>query len=166
MKTSSTHRPCTNDRPNRPNQPTGSLDRAGNTPPGPISGPVAGPVACATSPGTGPENPVPKHQKDAAGPVGPVGPVLQSRGRVPSRPEKIGAATENTTKCASSSVPDLDRPQLVTADAAADMLSVSPRTLFSLTKKGEIPALNIGRALRYDIADVWAFIASAKAAKR
>lgn len=67
----------------------------------------------------------------------------------------------------SSALPGDDgRPQLVNAAVAADMLAVSPRTLWSLTKNGEIPALNIGRALRYDIADLRAFIASAKAAKR
>ncbi len=46
---------------------------------------------------------------------------------------------------------------------AARALSVSERTLFALTKRGDIPAVRIGRAVRYDLADLRAFIERNKA---
>ena len=54
--------------------------------------------------------------------------------------------------------PALPAPILVDAREAARRLSISPRTLFSLTKAGEIPSLKIGKSVRYRIADLesWA----------
>jgi len=45
---------------------------------------------------------------------------------------------------------------------AAKILSISERTLFTLTKAGEIPAVRIGRSVRYDPADLRIWIESAK----
>jgi excisionase family DNA binding protein len=45
-------------------------------------------------------------------------------------------------------------PMLLTARQAARALSISERTLWSLTKSGQIPAVRIGRAVRYDPADL------------
>jgi excisionase family DNA binding protein len=41
-----------------------------------------------------------------------------------------------------------------TAVEAAKMLAVSPRTLWSLTKRGEIRAKKIGRSVRYYLLDL------------
>jgi excisionase family DNA binding protein len=54
-------------------------------------------------------------------------------------------------------------PMLLTAREAAKVLAVSERTLFSLTKSGAIPVVRIGdRGIRYDPADLRAWIDSAK----
>ena len=53
-------------------------------------------------------------------------------------------------------------PMLLTARQAARILSISERTLWSLTKHGQIPAVRIGRAVRYDPADLRRWINLAK----
>jgi len=53
-------------------------------------------------------------------------------------------------------------PMLLTARQAARALSVSERTLFSLTQAKEIPAVRFGRAVRYDPTDLRAWIEKAK----
>jgi excisionase family DNA binding protein len=47
---------------------------------------------------------------------------------------------------------------LVSPREAARMLSISERTLYSLTKAGEIPALKLVRAVRYRVADLEAWV--------
>jgi excisionase family DNA binding protein len=47
---------------------------------------------------------------------------------------------------------------LLTAAEAARRLSVSPRTLWGLTDRGEVPAVRIGRAVRYDPRDLAAYV--------
>jgi excisionase family DNA binding protein len=51
---------------------------------------------------------------------------------------------------------------LVTASEAARALAVSPRTLWSLTHSGAIPCVRIGRAVRYALADLQAWVESQK----
>ncbi len=51
---------------------------------------------------------------------------------------------------------------LLTVRQVAEMLGVCERTVFSLTQEGKLPAARIGRAVRYDPADVAAFIAASK----
>ena len=53
-------------------------------------------------------------------------------------------------------------PMLLTARQAARVLTISARTLWSLTKDGQIPAVRIGRAVRYDPADLRRWIDRAK----
>jgi excisionase family DNA binding protein len=53
-------------------------------------------------------------------------------------------------------------PRLLSASDAAKYLAISERTLFELTKTQKLPAVRIGRAVRYDKSDLDAFIASAK----
>ena len=52
----------------------------------------------------------------------------------------------------------LPPPILVDPREAARRLSISPRTLFSLTKAAEIPSLKIGKSVRYRVSDLesWA----------
>ena len=50
-------------------------------------------------------------------------------------------------------------PQLISVADAAAYLSVSPRTVRRLIKKGEIPVVRIGSALRIAIAVLNAYIA-------
>ena len=59
-----------------------------------------------------------------------------------------------------------DRPLLLTAREATKALAISERTLWSLTDpRGPIRCLRIGRAVRYDPADLSAWIESAKSEK-
>lgn len=51
---------------------------------------------------------------------------------------------------------------LLPAPDAARVIGVSERTLFTLTKGGKIPAVRIGRAVRYDPVDIQKFIERAK----
>jgi excisionase family DNA binding protein len=48
--------------------------------------------------------------------------------------------------------------RLLTTREAADYLRVSTRTLFSLSARGELPAVRIGRAVRYRPADLAAYV--------
>ena len=50
------------------------------------------------------------------------------------------------------------RPMLVTTDEAARLLAVSVRTLANLETRRELPAVRIGRAKRYRLSDIEAFI--------
>ena len=51
---------------------------------------------------------------------------------------------------------------LLDTPAAAQALSISPRTLWQLTKDGEIPCIRIGRSVRYSIHDLEAWIEQRK----
>ena len=51
---------------------------------------------------------------------------------------------------------------LLTPKEAAASLSICERTLYSLTKAGELPVVRIRRAVRYDVADLRAYIEQAK----
>ncbi len=53
-------------------------------------------------------------------------------------------------------------PQLLRSTEAAAYLSISPRTLWTLTKRGDIPCVRIGRSVRYDRRDLEAWIQRAK----
>lgn len=47
---------------------------------------------------------------------------------------------------------------LLTLDEAAEMLSLSPRTLSRLLQRGEIPAVRIGRLVRVRTCDVHTWV--------
>ncbi len=53
---------------------------------------------------------------------------------------------------------------LLTAREAARILSISERTLFTWTKRGEIQCVRIGRAVRYDPTDLKRWIQKRKSA--
>jgi excisionase family DNA binding protein len=53
-------------------------------------------------------------------------------------------------------------PMLLTSRQAAKCLNISERTLWSRTKAGDIQAVRFGRSVRYDPADLRAWINSAK----
>jgi excisionase family DNA binding protein len=57
-------------------------------------------------------------------------------------------------------------PMLLTSRQAARMLAISERTLWSLTKDGQIPAVRFGRSVRYDPRDLNAWIQSAKNSRK
>jgi excisionase family DNA binding protein len=50
-------------------------------------------------------------------------------------------------------------PLLVDIHQASEMLGVSTRTVWALTSAGELPAVRIGRAVRYRVADLEEFCA-------
>ncbi|GIW96966.1 MAG: hypothetical protein KatS3mg111_0299 [Pirellulaceae bacterium] len=43
---------------------------------------------------------------------------------------------------------------LLKPQEAAEALAISPRKLWEMTASGQIPAVRIGRAVRYDLADL------------
>ena len=45
---------------------------------------------------------------------------------------------------------------------AAEWLKISERSLWSLTQRGELAAVRIGRSVRYDLADLIAFVEARK----
>ena len=47
---------------------------------------------------------------------------------------------------------------LLRSDEAAKFLAISPRTLWTLTKEGDIPVVRIGSLVRYDPADLQDYI--------
>jgi excisionase family DNA binding protein len=49
-------------------------------------------------------------------------------------------------------------PMLLTPREAAKALSICERTLYALTRRGELPVVRIGRAVRYDVADLRGYI--------
>ena len=51
---------------------------------------------------------------------------------------------------------------LVTPRDAAKALCICQKTLWSLTKRGDLPVVRIGRAVRYDDADLHRYIQHAK----
>lgn len=48
---------------------------------------------------------------------------------------------------------------LLSPREAAKTLSICERTLYALTKRGELPVVRIGRAVRYSLDDLKAWIA-------
>ena len=56
------------------------------------------------------------------------------------------------------SVPTL----LLSVAETSKALRLSPRKIWSLTASGELPSIRIGRSVRYDIADLRAFIDAQK----
>jgi predicted DNA-binding transcriptional regulator AlpA len=56
----------------------------------------------------------------------------------------------------------LTAPRLLPPKQAATYLAISERKLWGLTKKNRIQTVRIDRCVRYDIADLDAFIQAAK----
>ncbi len=56
-------------------------------------------------------------------------------------------------------------PLLLNARDAARMLAISERTLWGLTAAGEIACIRFGRAVRYSVDDLRAFVARARSRK-
>lgn len=54
---------------------------------------------------------------------------------------------------------DCPSPLLLTTREAAAALRISERTLFTLTKTGQIPCVRFGRSVRYAPADLQRWIA-------
>ncbi len=56
----------------------------------------------------------------------------------------------------------IETTRLMTSRDAAKYLCISERKLWSMTQAGEIPAVRLGRAVRFDIKDLENFIQKAK----
>jgi excisionase family DNA binding protein len=54
-------------------------------------------------------------------------------------------------------------PLVLSPRQAAHVLAISERTLWTLTHRGDIPAVRIGRAVRYDPRDLAAYVERRKA---
>lgn len=61
--------------------------------------------------------------------------------------------------------PSLTAPLLAVPDVER-WLGVCGRTVRSFVQRGELPAIRLGRSLRFDPSDVVAFVAKAKSANR
>ena len=59
-------------------------------------------------------------------------------------------------------VAEVSERLLVKAPQAAEMLAISQRLLWSLTNRGDVPCLRIGRSVRYDVTDLRSWIESKK----
>ena len=55
---------------------------------------------------------------------------------------------------------------LLTTEETAKLLTVSPRTVWALTKTGALPSIRIGRSVRYSRQDIDAFIAARRTTTR
>ena len=53
-------------------------------------------------------------------------------------------------------------PLLLSANKAARMLSISPRTLWTMTASGEMPCVRIRGRVLYDVEDLRAYIEAKK----
>lgn len=53
-------------------------------------------------------------------------------------------------------------PRLYTAPETAQLLRISARTIWALTKRGQLRAVRLGRCVRYDERDVASFIEGSK----
>lgn len=53
---------------------------------------------------------------------------------------------------------------LLDARRASDVLGISQRTLFTITKSGRLPVIRIGRLIRYHPSDLAEFVASCREA--
>jgi excisionase family DNA binding protein len=57
-------------------------------------------------------------------------------------------------------------PLLVDRHEAARLLGVSPKTIFTMTKEGQLPSVPVRRAVRYSVADLTAWIAARRTVSR
>jgi len=55
-----------------------------------------------------------------------------------------------------------DRPEVLTTAEAAKLLRVRESTLRTWTQQGRVPHIRLGRLIRYDRADLEAWIATCK----
>lgn len=68
-------------------------------------------------------------------------------------------STWASIQCRGGECRNVPPQMLLTADETARALSISPRTLWTLTKEGEIPFIQVGsRSVRYSVADLEAWI--------
>jgi excisionase family DNA binding protein len=56
----------------------------------------------------------------------------------------------------------VSRPELLTAEEAAKVLRIKTSTLREHTRRGLVPHLRIGRAVRYDAVDLVAWLETQK----
>ncbi len=56
-------------------------------------------------------------------------------------------------------------PLLLNTRQTAKLLNISERTVFALTKSGDLPSVKIGRCLRFSVSDLETFIKRASERK-
>lgn len=93
-------------------------------------------------------------------PIAPVEPPMR-----PIQANSQGAPASATATDSQAAVGvDSDSPLLLTELQAAKVLSVCPRTLWTLRTEGRIPHIRIGRAVRYARGDLVAWIQNSRSA--
>jgi|LauGreDrversion4_2_1035121.scaffolds.fasta_scaffold557241_2 excisionase family DNA binding protein len=55
-----------------------------------------------------------------------------------------------------------DPRRLLTTNETARYLSVSPRTVWAITARGELPRIKLGRTVRYDVEDIEVYLKRSK----
>jgi excisionase family DNA binding protein len=78
--------------------------------------------------------------------------MIGANGKPSSLDEIIGLRVAEAVREALSQTKP--RPRLLTAREAAEYLTISKRYLANLTAAGEIAAVHMGRAVRWDVADL------------
>jgi len=69
---------------------------------------------------------------------------------MPSVTESVAAPAPHTRRRSRHPGPSEDAPErLLDVHAAADVLSVAPRTLYKWAAKGRLPVVHLGRAVRF-----------------
>lgn len=74
------------------------------------------------------------------------------------RPSPNGSKPMPPASPAPPEPPAADMPRLLTRQEAADLLRVSERTLFTLTRRDAIPTVQIGAKVLYHPADLAAWV--------
>ena len=82
------------------------------------------------------------------------------REKSPSRPLQVGTTTEEK----SMSVPAV-LPQLLTMDQLAERLGVTHRHVRRLVTERRVPFLRVGRFIRFDAAEIAAWLNSSRVAQ-
>ena len=71
----------------------------------------------------------------------------------------------NKTKLLEDDRPSTPEPLLLRPAEAANFLAISPRKLWELTNTREIPAIRIGRVLRYPTEELRAWVAERRGSR-
>ena len=95
-------------------------------------------------------------------PAKPVAPEITENPAPPGPPSEAEHAEPAS---GNAPLPERVKPDilLLTEREAAEVLAISPRKLWELRMCGKIPCVRIGRAVRYDPADLKAWITQQKA---
>ena len=83
----------------------------------------------------------------------------------PLLPRRIPMEKTNSTQLDGRPLDPRAEPLLLRPAEAARFLAISPRKLWELTNCREVPAIRIGRALRYPTEDLRAWVAARRAGR-
>lgn len=91
---------------------------------------------------------------------------VRQRSKRADRPEDRGHDDADETSRSRNGGAPADAPALLTTDEAADLLHVHPRTVQRLVERGELCAVHLGCAVRFDPEDLAGLIQRVKSGGR